>query len=143
MKRSIFIFCILYLTACKRTVQPIDYGHDACTHCKMTIMDNRFAAEMITGKGKVYKFDDMACLLGYMAAEKKRDPEALYFVSDHKQPEGSLLDAQKAVFIRHEMLKSPMQGNYAAFASAQQAAALKDSLHSKLLKWEDLQPVLP
>ncbi|MCC6725443.1 MAG: hypothetical protein IT258_13125, partial [Saprospiraceae bacterium] len=53
---SILLFCSL-LTACTPTAEPISFGEDMCAHCKMTIVDEQFAAEAVSQKGKVYKFD--------------------------------------------------------------------------------------
>jgi len=48
---ALSIIVLALLSACSRAPEPIVYGKDACTHCKMTIMDKRFAAEIITSKG--------------------------------------------------------------------------------------------
>jgi len=59
------MLCCL-LTACSHEPDPIRYGKDACAHCKMTIMDKRFSAELITAKGKVFKFDAAECMAGFL-----------------------------------------------------------------------------
>src|SRR5690606_12451098 len=85
--------CLLLLfTACKPEAQAIDYGFDSCTHCKMTIADNRYGAELVTQKGKVYKFDAIECL----AAFKETDSEEAYamlLVTDFSEP-GVFIDAK-------------------------------------------------
>ena len=57
---TLFIFGLLTLSlsSCSTAPQPIRIGQDNCDFCKMTISDNRFGAEIITKKGKVYIFDD-------------------------------------------------------------------------------------
>src|SRR5690606_30570495 len=66
--------CLLLLfTACKPEAQAIDYGFDSCTHCKMTIADNRYGAELVTQKGKVYKFDAVECLTAYEESDSEED----------------------------------------------------------------------
>jgi len=138
MKNYILIFFLLTtvcLASCKRQFEPIKYGHDACTHCKMTIMDKRFAAEILTGKGKAIKFDDFCCLLKYVKDEKVKDPDAKIFVADYDHPEAQFLDARHAIFLHNEAFKSPMNGNLAATASAKNANKLNAGLHSELLNW--------
>ena len=54
--------------SCNSGPQPIKLGQDACSFCKMSIADNHFGAEIMTKKGKVYKFDDMHCIAGFMKA---------------------------------------------------------------------------
>ena len=131
----IFLLSTVCMAGCKRQFEPIKYGHEACTHCKMTIMDKRFAAEILTGKGKAIKFDDFACLLQYVKEEKFRDPDAKIFVSDYDHPDARFLDARHAIFLHNEIFKSPMNGNLAAAASEKGASELNAGLHSELLNW--------
>lgn len=141
MKKHILILFLLAtvcLAGCKRQFEPIKYGHDACTHCKMTIMDKRFAAEILTSKGKAIKFDDFACLLKYVKDEKFNDQDAKIFVADYDHPGVQFLDARLAVFLHDESFKSPMNGNLAAIASKQSANKLNTGLHGELLSWAAL-----
>jgi copper chaperone NosL len=142
MQQSMLICLVaagIGLSACKQGFQPVKYGYDACTHCKMTVMDKRFAAEIVTKKGRAYVFDDMACLLSYMkAAENGRDIAGV-FVSNYNNPEGKFLDAYQAVYFRGEAFKSPMNGNYAAFAPGNAATPAGGGLQEGPLKWNDLQ----
>ena len=130
-----FMFSTACLAGCKRQFQPIKFGHDACTHCKMTIMDKRFAAEILTGTGKAIKFDDLGCLLRYVKDEKFNDPEATIFVADYDHPDTQFLDARQAIFLHDERFKSPMNGNLAAAVSEKEANALNAGLHGELLNW--------
>jgi len=47
-------------------VQPIDWNHQACAHCKMLIGDPHFAAQLVTADGEVLSFDDPGCALRYI-----------------------------------------------------------------------------
>lgn len=133
-----FLPVILFLSSCKPEFEPINYGHDACAHCKMTIMDKRYAAEILTNKGKAYKFDDIACLKKYIKEENLPESALTIFVADYNNPDGNFLDARRVVYLHSEMFKSPMNGNFAAFPDSEKAKPLKDSLHIELLKWENL-----
>ena len=53
---TILIGVITMLLACSVEPKPINYGRDACHFCKMTIVDNQHAAEIITLKGKAFKY---------------------------------------------------------------------------------------
>jgi len=136
---TFFLVVLIFASACKRRFEPINYGHDACTHCRMTIMDNRFAAEIITKKGKAYKFDDMGCLLKYMKEANFSDKDALIFVADYNNPGSEFLDAYHAVYLHNEAFKSPMNGDFAASASVSNTNRLNASLHGALLKWPNLK----
>jgi copper chaperone NosL len=138
MKKYVLIFFIIGLlgaAGCKRKFEPINYGHEACVHCRMTIMDKRFAAEIITSKGKAIKFDDFGCLLKYVKDEHFNDPDALIFVADFNHPDGAFLDARHGVFVYDESFKSPMNGNLAATASEMEANKLNKDGHGQLSTW--------
>lgn len=128
----------LFMAGCKRSFEPISYGQDACAHCKMTIMDKRFAAELIDKNGKVFKFDDIICMRLFTQAVPQA-PNARYFVNDYPVEKATALDASKAVFLKHEIFKSPMNGNYAAFSAQADAQHLKDSLQLNIVTWETIQ----
>ena len=130
-------FLSLCLFSCGRAYEPIEYGKDPCAHCRMTIVDDRYAAELVTGKGRAYKFDDVICMKQFISAQQS-DDQLLVFVEDYsKQVEGAI-DAKTAIYLQHEFFSSPMNGNYAAFASEADAAYLMDSLKVQEAKWEDL-----
>jgi copper chaperone NosL len=137
-KLIVILLCTLFTMACKREFAEIQYGKEACDFCKMTIMDNRYAAEMVDEKGKVFKFDDVACMKHYITENKLSDAKAMLFVADFKKDKGAFLDARNAVYLHHEHFKSPMNGNYGAFASADDAKGMKDSLGAEQVTWEKL-----
>ncbi len=134
MKHTLILLAVCALFACNRAFEPIEYGKDACAHCKMTIMDQRFAAEIITPKGKVFKFDDISCLRAF----KTELPGSMLFVADYAGTAAAPLNAVTAVYLRHESFGSPMNGNLAAFGSPAAAARFKDSLQLTLFNWENL-----
>ena len=101
--------------SCSVEPQPINYGSDACEFCKMTIVENRWAAEIVTDKGKAYKYDAIECMMNYMNRnEISSDGLALLLVDDYSQP-GVLIDATKATYIRSEAIPSPMGAFLSAF----------------------------
>jgi copper chaperone NosL len=92
----------------------------------LTISNDRCAAELITSKGRFYKFDDYACMNNYMAENDKTAGSRTY-VSDYISP-GRLIGVQSATFIEGESLGSPMGGNMAAFSSKDSAEAYAQRL---------------
>ncbi|MBS1688565.1 MAG: nitrous oxide reductase accessory protein NosL, partial [Bacteroidetes bacterium] len=99
----------------------------------------RFAAEILTSKGKAYKFDDMGCLLKYMSENNLPNSDAKIFVANYSNPTASFLDANTAIYIHSEALKTPMNGDYAAFSDEKNAVIPGDNSHGGLLKWQDLK----
>ena len=45
--------------------KPIDFkaGEFQCDYCRMTIMDMRYKAEIVSSKGKIFRLDSIECLL--------------------------------------------------------------------------------
>lgn len=125
------------LAGCKPGFEPVNYGHDSCTHCRMTIVDMHFSAELLTSKGRAYKFDDFGCLLKYLKDEHIHDPGMKIYVADFDHPGGAFLDARRAVFIRNENLHPPMNGNLAAYTD--KTAATHAGTEIKLLTLPDLE----
>ena len=115
------ILCVLLAfvsLACSIEPEPLIYGKDQCHSCKMTLMDRKFGAELVTTKGKVYKFDDINCLFNfYNEGSVNKKDFRFKLVVDFSQPE-KLIDAEKAVYLKSGEIKSPMASQVAAFESA-------------------------
>ncbi|MBK6827600.1 MAG: hypothetical protein IPG86_12340, partial [Chitinophagaceae bacterium] len=56
----------IILLSCSTKPEPFKPGTDNCHFCKMGITDTRFGGELITKKGKMYKFDDLICLARFL-----------------------------------------------------------------------------
>jgi copper chaperone NosL len=91
----------------------------------MQISDRRFAAAILTTKGRTIKFDSCECLVAYARHVIAADDVASVWVSDFLHP-GTLLDAASARFVDLGGGRAPMGGTrgIAAVASAADAATL-------------------
>ena len=133
------VVCILILFTVSCTVKPdkIVYGKDACYYCKMNIVDKNHAAQLVTKKGKQYKYDAVECFLNDLAL---RDTTKLKFflVTDYITPE-KLVDATSATFIISEMIQSPMGENLASFETKDIAMNYVQKNNGKLYSWPEIQ----
>ena len=133
-----FLLLCLSLSACNQGPEPISYGKDACAHCKMSIMDDKFAAEIITAKGKIHKFDAIECMIDFIQdIQEINVPEASFLAMNMAQP-GNFIDAKKAYFLKDKAFKSPMGGNLAAFEVKQLAQNNSQSPDWKIFTWDEL-----
>lgn len=116
------------LAGCSGGPEPIAYGKDGCHSCKMTMMDNRFGTEIVTKKGKVYKFDDVNCMLRFLkSGTVPGEDVGQLLVTDFGNP-GTLIDVHAAVFVQSPEIKSPMGSNIAAFST-------KEAIPAEQVEW--------
>lgn len=134
---AVFLIVSFSLTSCdSNEPEPIAYNRDACEFCKMSISESRFASELITSKGRVYKFDDLSCMFRYM--KEHGDVKIKnYYVGDFLR-ENILMDATGSFFVKHESFRSPMGGNIAAFAAKKAAVEYAVQNQTDVMAWRDL-----
>ncbi len=133
------IILCLFLVACKAEPEPLHFGKDGCHSCKMTLMDTKFGAEIVTTKGKIYKFDDVNCMLAFFKSENLSfDDLKDVLVVDFSKPE-KLIDARNALYVKSEEIKSPMASNIAAFESNEDLKKMNAGWKGILLSWGEVQ----
>jgi len=101
----------------------------------MPISDNRLGGEIVTQKGKVYKFDDAHCIKSFMQTPGFKNEKGynVYFVDfsgNHV-----LIPAATAFYLKSSALKSPMNGNIAAFSNADSLQLVMNTYPGALLTW--------
>lgn len=138
LKSIIIMLFLSGLVSCSNKPEEIIIGTDHCSACKMRVTDPNFGAELITTKGKVYKFDDAICLKNYLMQEKDIPVKKLYLslsTGTHQ-----LIEVNKAIIIESEWIRGPMGGNIAAFPHTDSISAnLKTN--GKIISWNEfMQP---
>lgn len=140
---SIALITVLIITGCNAKPEKIALGKDNCAECKMTIMDPKFAAEIVTKKGKVYKFDDTRCVAVFLerrGVELKNIQQTLF--ADYNNPV-EFVKVKSAEFVVSSRLKSPMNGNAAAFKNTTEAKKKSAEIEgSKVTNWPTLYNIL-
>lgn len=138
------IFISMFLFSCSLSAKPIaiDYGNDECTHCKMTIMDNKYGTEIITQKGKVFKFDSIECLVNYYHAKPEEQKKFKTFLITNFSKAPEFTDATKAFYLLSENLPSPMGENLTGFGDKAFAEKVKKEKSGKLLNWTQVIDLL-
>ncbi len=133
-----FIFILLtILTACKLEPQPIFFGSDVCSNCKMTITDGRYGAEIISKKGKIYKFDSAECMIQFLKSKEIQAENIHQFlITDFATPE-NFTDAKTAHFLISQNLPSPMGADLTGFSSRVDAGKFRSEYEGKILTWSE------
>ena len=117
---------------------PFKYGKDDCYFCKMGIVDPKFGGEVITKKGKVYKFDDIICMVRFLKADGVKENDIEEKVVINAEKENAFLDVSNTIFCVSSELRSPMGSNAAAFSSQQAAEKAKAGKEGVLMNWDEI-----
>ncbi len=125
--------------------RPLRVGVDACPYCNMTILDARYAAQMISTTRKVYQYDDVGCLLDHILGYggPQATPQELY-VADFAtsvRTEARFIPANQALFLFNERIRTPMGVGLLAFSSAQALEAYlreRPQHMGEKLRWNEL-----
>lgn len=131
---------MLLIGSCNRKPQPIHYGSDACDFCRMVVTNRHFGGEVVTKKGKVYKFDDIHCELSFLQSHFiiKNDIADIYLV-DFSVPD-QFIKASESFLLKSEALRSPMGGNAAAFKSTDSITKFQRQFNGTVITWSKLYP---
>lgn len=141
MKKTLLTLSIISLLtiSCSTDSVPIVYGEDQCAHCMMTIVQQQYGTEIISKKGKVFKFDAIECLIDYVdkggIAETEISDE---YVTAYTLPE-ILTPANECYFLHSPMLPSPMGMFLTALQSKDEAEQFRLEYGGNIYSWKDLK----
>jgi copper chaperone NosL len=129
------VVCMVLLAACSPGPRDIDLGKEECAHCKMTVTDARFAAQLVTNTGKIHVYDAVECMAAAVNDNTvlEEDINSIW-VMRHDAP-GTFIDAAKAWYLRHEDIRSPMGMNLAAFETKTKYASEQQRIGGELYRW--------
>ena len=138
MIRYLFIFIIPVLVSCTARERPIDYGSDECAYCKMIVMDQRYGAELVTDKGKVYVFDAAECLVDFIHYQDEIAASAsLLLVTPYTDP-NNLYDARLASYLVSGNMPSPMGAYLNSFKDLETAQKFQSIKGGKIYTWDEI-----
>lgn len=112
------VACSAAAACAPQAPQPatVDTRNDQCAHCRMTVADVRFAAQLVAPGEEPRFFDDIGCLRAFLGAGPTLVSGTVAFVADHRSKEW--VPAAQAVYVRNPALETPMSSHIIAFASA-------------------------
>ena len=138
MKAICTLALIFLIISCEVKPEKITYGTDACHYCKMNIVDKNHAAQLVTKKGKQFKYDAAECLINDLN-DKDLAAYAFVLVTDFSTPE-RLIDARNATFLISDSVKSPMGANLATFEEELIAVNFaNDNKSGRIYSWKEIQ----
>ena len=129
----------IFISSCNRGPEPIKIGVDNCHFCKMTISDEKFGAELITKKGRIYKFDDAICILNYLKTKDVEQSNIKNIYITNYSGNHQLINVNNALLLKSQNLRSPMNGNIAAFADNDSAIKHNLEMEGDLILWTKIE----
>mgnify|MGYP006356589147 FL=1 len=137
MKKVFYLLLLALTVSCaKKGAEPIKLNTDGCDFCKMKISDGKFGAELITEKGRVYKFDDMHCMINYHKQNTTTKVTAFY-IHDFNQ-DNVLIPAETAFYVKDGSINSPMHGNIIAVKTNQEDEEKKKKFNANPISWDEI-----
>ncbi len=133
MKYYILLLMGILLVSCSNEPEPIVYGSDQCSYCKMTIVSKAHSAQMVTKKGKQIKYDAIECMVKDNLQNYEEAEIAIMQVANYLDP-GTMLPAKDAAFVINEKITSPMGANLAAIKKGS-----KPGKFSEEQTWDELK----
>jgi len=133
---SFFLILFLTISCANKEAVPINLNTDGCDFCKMKIADGKFGAELITSKGRIYKFDDMHCMINYHKENKNVQIHSFY-IHDYNQ-NNVLIPAETAFYIKGGEINSPMHGNIIAVKTNEEAQIVAQKLKANPISWQEI-----
>lgn len=135
---SLLFLFIISLISCGAKPEPINYGKDECEFCRMLITDNKYGAELVTDKGKIYKFDSVECLVDFAITKNLTgDQTQTLLITDFSSP-GNFVDARSAYYVRNNEFRSPMGLNVIAFGANTVMRKFVSENGGEVLSWVEL-----
>ena len=126
---------IFSFTSCNTKPEPFNIGRDICSDCSMTVMDPKFGAEIITKKGRVFKFDDAHCIARYLKSKKINAADIAQTVFIDYENNKAFLDVKSLFLVVSQQLKSPMNSNAAAFSNRVNADRMASQTSGHVMDW--------
>lgn len=137
MKRIVLVLVLFTLLGCSKTPEPINYGTDMCHFCQMTIVTKTHAAQMVTDKGKQYKFDAIECMVRFLGDKQELKENGNLLIANYKDP-GTMVNAKTAGYVISEEIKSPMGAYLTGFTSLEQAKTTINNPKAEYFDWESI-----
>lgn len=129
----------LVLSACSSPKPAtVVIGGDTCEFCGMLVSDPRFAAQVVTVKGKTYMFDAIECFVAFLIeGTVPADQIHSTWVVNFDQPD-QWLPADEAYYLQAIDLHSPMGANLLAFRTQAALDAVKAEVRGMQRRYADL-----
>lgn len=124
ISNRIIMLGVIMLAGCSTSeLQPVElFPEDECANCRMSVSDPKFASEIISQQGEIYKFDDLSCLDKFRRNHTEVNIAAM-FVKDFETTQW--LPYEKSIVIQTGV-ETPMGSGRIAVSNNERAIAVKN-----------------
>ena len=133
---SILLLALTTFSCNSTTTKPIKLNYDTCDYCKMTISNAKYASELITKKGRCFKFDDISCMIRYAKSNKTMLYQGLYVADFFNKAQ--FIPVEKGFYLIGGTIHAPMGGKVAAFDSKKKAESYLYKLAAQTATWSTI-----
>ncbi|NNF01270.1 MAG: hypothetical protein HKN22_01155 [Bacteroidia bacterium] len=131
----------LAISSCEIKPSDIEYNTDSCSECKMIISDPQFAAQIVTKKGRNYKFDAIECML--RDVNRRGIADLKYILVTTFDVPGKLMNARNASYLISKNIPSPMGGYLSAFSNIDEANKTQVQRTGTIHHWPEILNQFP
>lgn len=138
---TMLIVSLAIVSACEPEPQPIQYGGDQCEYCRMMITEPEFGSQVLNKQGRSFKFDSVECMAAFDLTFD--DPENIHsrWVPDFLDRE-AWLNAESAIYLHSETLRSPMGLYLSAYADRASAEDMRDEYGGEIIDYEQVKSIV-
>ncbi|WP_069131519.1 nitrous oxide reductase accessory protein NosL [Rhodohalobacter halophilus] len=139
-KIKLIVFSALILIGCEPKPQPINYGSDECAYCRMMITDAEFGSQIVNNQGRAYKFDSVECMAAYDLTEDGENVHSKWVPNFLDREEW--LNAEDAVYLHSETLRSPMGLFLSAYRDRSSAEEMREEYGGEIVDYESVKEIV-
>lgn len=132
----VFIAMVILVSCNSKETVPIKLNSDSCDFCKMTISNSKYASELITEKGRVYKFDDASCMIKF-AKSNTTVPYSGFYINDYLT-ENKFIPVEKGFLLIGGKINAPMGGKVVSFSTNKDAKTFQLKLNATPATWKEI-----
>ncbi|MFF6017611.1 nitrous oxide reductase accessory protein NosL [Lysinibacillus fusiformis] len=136
---AILVICSTILGGCSdKTYNPRDIIRetDICEICNMSIVHHEYAGQIVLTNGDYKIFDDIGCLMDYLALNGEEEIGAAYIKNNANN---EWIDVYKATYVYNAGYWTPMNYGVLAFATKDEAQEwMTNEGEGQLLAYQNL-----
>jgi copper chaperone NosL len=133
---SIIVAIGVITSGCEPEPQAIQYGSDECAYCKMMITEPEYGSQILNPQGRSYKFDSIECMAAYDLTNSESELLSRW-VPDFINS-GNWIEAEDAVYLHSETLRSPMGLYLSAYVGRDSAEQMQSEYGGEILDYRQV-----